>query len=183
VQFIRTTKVELEVVGVEAKAHAFEVITCSPIILDPKGECMKRQALTVASLLSVLLVAGSALAQTNTIRANVPFSFTIGEKTVPAGTYMVGRLGHSPELVILRTGDGKPCTILTSNSVENRHGANKTKLVFNHYKDQYFLSEIWIEGATSGRRMLRSTRETELARELAAAEVSSGRVEIVAALY
>jgi hypothetical protein len=144
---------------------------------------MKRQALIVASLVSLLLVAGSAVAQTNTVHANVPFSFTVGEKTVPAGAYMVGRLGDSPELVRLQTQDGKQCTILTSNSVENRHGANKTKLVFNHYKDQYFLSEIWIEGATTGRRMLRSTRETELARELAAAEVSRDRVEIVAALY
>lgn len=144
---------------------------------------MKRHALTVASLLSLLLVAGSAVAQTNTIRANVPFSFTIGEKTVPSGSYMIGRLGRSPQLVLLQTEDGKRCMIVGSNSAENHNGANKTKLVFNRYKDQYFLSEIWIQGATTGRRIPRTRREKDLARELAAAEVSSDRVELLAALY
>ena len=53
---------------------------------------MKRQAFSLISLLSLLLVAGSAIAQTSQVRANVPFNFTVGDKTLPAGTYDIGAI-------------------------------------------------------------------------------------------
>lgn len=42
---------------------------------------MKRQALSLVSLLSLLLVAGSATTQTIHVRANIPFNFAVGNKT------------------------------------------------------------------------------------------------------
>ena len=53
---------------------------------------MKRQAFSLVSLLSLLLVAGSAIAQTVHVRANIPFNFAVGSKTLPAGTYDVGTI-------------------------------------------------------------------------------------------
>jgi hypothetical protein len=145
---------------------------------------MKRHAFSLVSLLSLLLVAGSAIAQTSPVRANVPFDFTVAGKTVPAGTYTVGELGqgHSPELLLLQSKDGLHM-IIESNAAENGNGANKTKLVFNRYKDQYFLSEIWVQRATSGRHIPKTGREKELARQMASANLTEQRVEIVAALY
>ena len=145
---------------------------------------MKRQALSLVSLLSLLLVAGSAIAQTSPVQANIPFDFTVAGKTVPAGTYSVGELGqgHDPALLLLQSKDGLHM-IVESNAAENRNGANKTKLLFNRYKDQYFLSEIWVQGATSGRHLPKTGREKELAKQTASANLSHERVEIVAALY
>jgi len=54
---------------------------------------MKRQAFSLVSLLSLLLVAGSAIAQTVHVRGNIPFNFAVGNKTFPAGTYDVGTMG------------------------------------------------------------------------------------------
>ena len=51
---------------------------------------MKRQAFSLFGLLSLLLVAGSAIVQTVHVRANVPFSFAVGDKTFPAGMYEIG---------------------------------------------------------------------------------------------
>ncbi len=54
---------------------------------------MKKQALTVLSMASlfVLLAVGSAYADPGSakIRADIPFDFTVANKTHPAGTYAV----------------------------------------------------------------------------------------------
>jgi hypothetical protein len=144
---------------------------------------MKRQAISLISLLSLLLVAGSAIAQSGPVRSNVPFDFTVEGKTVPGGTYTIGHLNRSPENLLLRSEDGKVQMIVGSNAAQNLNGANKSKLIFNRYKDQYFLSEIWVQGSTSGRRIPKTKREKELAKEMASASINSERVEIVAALH
>ena len=144
---------------------------------------MKRQAISLISLLSLLLVAGSAIAQSGPVRSNVPFDFTVEGKTIPAGTYTIGHVGRGPELLLLESQDGKMHMIVGSNSAENLNGADKTKLVFNRYKDQYFLSEIWVQGANSGRHIPQTKREKELAKELASANINHERVEIVASLH
>ena len=142
---------------------------------------MKRHALSLISL-SLLLMAGSAIAQTGPVRANVPFDFTVKGKTVPAGTYTIGKLGRTPEMLLLRSNVGLNM-IVGSNAAEHQNGANKTKLVFNRYKDQYFLSEIWVQGATTGRHIPKTGREKELAKQIASANLAQERVELVAALY
>src|SRR6201997_2224217 len=51
------------------------------------GGTMKRQAFSLVSLLNLLLVAGSAIAQTVHVRGNIPFNFAVGSKKFPAGMY------------------------------------------------------------------------------------------------
>ena len=46
----------------------------------------------------------------------------------------------------------------------------------------YFLAEIWVGGATLGRELPKTSREKELAKELAS-DSTQGRVEVVASLY
>src|SRR5947209_8072160 len=58
------------------------------------GGSMKRQALSLIGLLSLLLVAGSAIGQTVHVRGYVPFSFAVGSKTLPAATYDVGSIDN-----------------------------------------------------------------------------------------
>ena len=143
---------------------------------------MKRQALSLISLLSLLLVAGLAIAQTSNVRANVPFNFAVGSKILPAGTYDIGAISSDPKMLLLKARDGNSSMIVGSNSAENPKGAEKSKLVFNRYRDQYFLAEIWVKGATSGRQLPKTSREKELAKELAQ-DLTHQRVEIVASLY
>lgn len=144
---------------------------------------MKRQALSLISLLSLLLVAGLAVAQTSHVRSNVPFNFTVGNKTLPAGTYDIRAISSSGDnTLLLQARDGNSSMMVFSNAAENVKPADKTKLVFNRYRDQYFLTEIWVEGATRGRQLPKTSREKELAKELAQ-DLTHRRVEIVASLY
>ena len=142
---------------------------------------MKRQALSLISLLSLLLVAGLAIAQSNHVRANVPFSFTVGSETLPAGTYDIRAMSSDPKVLLVQA-QGGSSIIVGSNAAESLKGAENTKLVFNRYRDQYFLAEIWVQGATRGRQLPKTSREKELAKELAQ-DLTHQRVEIVASLY
>jgi hypothetical protein len=143
---------------------------------------MKRHAFSLISLLSLLLVTGSAIAQTSNLRANVPFNFTAGEKTLPAGMYDIGSISSDRKILLLQARDGTSSMMVGSNAAEANKGADKTKLVFNRYRDQYFLAEIWVEGATRGRQLPKTSREKELAKELAQ-DLTHQRVEIIASLY
>jgi hypothetical protein len=142
---------------------------------------MKRHALSLISLLSLLLMAGLAIAQSNYMRANVPFNFTVGSETLPAGTYDIRATSSDPKVLLFQA-QGGSSIIVSSNAAESLKGAERTKLVFNRYRDQYFLTEIWVEGATLGRRLPKTSREKELAKELAQ-DLTHRRVEIVASLY
>src|ERR1700758_2204322 len=143
---------------------------------------MKRQAFSLVSLLTLLLVAGSAFAQTVHVRGNIPFNFAVGNKTLPAGTYDVGTIDHrNSKILLLEARDGNASMMVGSNAAENLKPADKTKLVFNQYGNRYFLSEIWVNGATIGRQLPKTSREKELARDVAQ-DLTQRRVEIVASL-
>jgi len=139
---------------------------------------MKRQAVSLISLLSLLLVAGSAIAQTIHVRANIPFNFAVGNKTFPAGTYDVGTIGNgNTKVLLLQSRDSNSSMMVGSNATQNLEPANKTKLVFNQYGDRYFLSQIWVVGETRGHQLQKSSREKEVATELAK-DRTQQRVEV-----
>jgi hypothetical protein len=80
---------------------------------------MKRQALSLISLLSLLLVAGSAMAQTIHVRANVPFNFAAGSKTFPAGTYDIGTIGNGDsKMLLLQARDRNSSMMVGSNAAQ-----------------------------------------------------------------
>ena len=143
---------------------------------------MKRQAVSLVSLLSLLLVAGSAIAQTVHVRADIPFNFAVGNKTYPAGAYSIGTLGdRDGKGLLLRAEDGTASMAIISNAAENRTPADKTKLVFSRYANQYFLSQVWVNGATRGHQLPKSNREKEVDKAMAR-NSSQERVEVVASL-
>ena len=144
---------------------------------------MKRQAFSIVSLLSLLLMAGSAIAQTVRVHGNIPFNFSAGGKTLPAGAYDVGTLNNGDgKMLLLQARDGNAHMIVSSNAAIATKCPEKSVLVFNRYGGQYFLSEIWVAGETSGRHLAKSSREKELAKELAG-DLRQQRVEVVASLY
>jgi len=81
----------------------------------------------------------SASAQTVAQQVTVPFEFTVGEKLLPAGTYLIK--GIQPGMVLLQNREGRAnmfSPILSTDTVNKA----SNRLIFNKYGDQYFLSEI-----------------------------------------
>jgi hypothetical protein len=91
-------------------------------------------------LLSSFALAGTASAQDHAARATVPFNFNVGDKWVPAGTYLITEDLTHPEEIFIRSEDGKTALLSLARSDDRRSGAGK--LVFMKYGDQYFLHEV-----------------------------------------
>jgi hypothetical protein len=132
---------------------------------------MKKQALTLVGVLSLVLAAGSAFAQSGEIRANVPFSFVVNHMELPAGQYSITTIGGGNEILVLRGLNNKTVQLVNANSAQANKPADRTKLVFRVYGDRYFLSQIWTAGNERGREMPKSSLESETAMDRASHDV------------
>lgn len=77
-------------------------------------------------------------------RAHIPFDFSVGNKTLPAGDYVIEMTNKSSKQNFLtiretKTGETKIVQVIP----KGINAKSKTsRLVFNRYADQYFLAEI-----------------------------------------
>ena len=132
---------------------------------------MKKNALTLIGVLSLLLSAGAAWAQSTgqTIRANIPFDFVVNRQTLPAGQYDITRYGSTGQALLIH---GNQENILAlANGARSLKPASATKLVFKSYEGRYFLSQVWVEGSTAGRQLPKSAHEAEVAMDFSPKDV------------
>ena len=134
---------------------------------------MKKQLLSVLVVLGLVVVAGSAFAQSVTVRANIPFSVSLNKETLPAGQYEIRALESAgSHALAISNPEAKIGKMFLTNPVSSRVGtSDKGKLVFKRYGDHYFLSQIWPAGSDTGRELPRSAHEAELALDYAPAKV------------
>jgi hypothetical protein len=132
---------------------------------------MKRLILQVVGVLSLLLAAGSVLAQSNTVRVDIPFNFQIGGHALPAGLYRISPLGMTSEAFAVANEKTREADVIVPNKLMVAKPSATTKLVFRAYGDRYFLSQIWIEGKDIGRALPRTAVETRIAQEQSAHDV------------
>jgi hypothetical protein len=128
---------------------------------------MKKQALKTFTMWSLLLMmtAVSVAAQSERSKITIPFSFIVGEKTLPAGQYTVEpNRRDSDQSWLFQSKDGRTSSLFTTMPVRANQTQEGSKLVFHRYGEQYFLSQIWTAGANSGRELLMPRLERELAK-------------------
>ena len=90
----------------------------------------------------------------------IPFEFTAGKMTLPAGEYRVLQEYASPALLIQRM-DRSAATFVNSNAVASNKPQAQTKLVFHCYGKRCFLAQVWRAGESRGRELLKSAQEKE----------------------
>jgi len=120
---------------------------------------MKNQVYSLVAIFGICLGFAVASAQAQApskVEVNIPFEFSAGKTTLPAGVYSVKRL--SGNNVTLRSRDGKSSVILNVPVTENSNDPNAVeRLVFARYGDQFALSQIWLT-ADSGRQVWTSKK-------------------------
>ena len=117
---------------------------------------------SILVVFAALLMAGVAQGQTTKVRAFIPFDFVVGDRAYSAGEYW---LQSTRTQGVIQIGDARDSgsVMVLSNACETLAPAEQTKLVFRRMGDNYFLSQVWVEGRTVGREFPRSQVEIKMA--------------------
>ena len=130
------------------------------------------RVIAFATLILIVTVSSSVVfAQTDRQTVvNIPFHFTVSDRAMPAGEYLVRRNRKDADTVwvIQHKKTGKAVMMLTQ-AVQANETQEDAKFVFRKYDDLYILSQFWAAGTNTGREIQISDRERELSKALAKA--------------
>jgi hypothetical protein len=101
-----------------------------------------------------------------TLRAHIPFAFTVGNQTFPAGDYRISPLSDlDPQVVEIRSADGRHARFVMTQGAPPAARGTQPQLVFDRYGARDFLHAILVPEDTGA--MLKSSRsELEAARSV-----------------
>lgn len=105
------------------------------------------------------------------MRVHIPFAFVAGGVHLPAGDYIVYHPGD-PYLVVIERDDGKARGMEYIHPSVTDPDASSTKLVFNKYGEQHFLSQVWTEPDRELHQAFKGRMEKELLAKLKPALVA-----------
>jgi hypothetical protein len=140
-------------------------------------------------LIGIAALSASAKAQSlgNRIKANIPFDFTVAGKKFAAGEYSIVRANPTAGDQVLRvsSADDRSRVLPATIPVTTLDAKDKSTLVFHRIGDEYFLAQVWLAGATTGRAFIKSRRERQLEQEqrTAAANKQGSMVETVTLVF
>jgi hypothetical protein len=85
-------------------------------------------------------------AQTKVI-ASVPFAFSVGKTTLPAGRYTITVLNQSSDRKVLqiRSMNGRSSVMVMTTGIIG-HASDNAKLVFERYRDRYVFAQAQLAG-------------------------------------
>lgn len=133
-----------------------------------KGKLALVVAVTVAAL-AISSVPAPLAAQSVGMKVAIPFDFHVGNKTLPAGTYIVNKQGDA---IQLSDSYGHSAFVL-STAIKNPSANADNQLVFSRYGEESFLSEVRWLGYSDARGMIKSTNEVALAKAFSGTSVLS----------
>jgi hypothetical protein len=147
---------------------------------------MKKSLINAGAFLCLTMMAAVASVSAQTARemtVEVPFEFTVGDATLPAGVYGVYRTSTQDQ-ILMRRRDGNGAVLIVTDAVRRGRPAVDASLEFRRYGDQYYLARIWTKGEQIGRKLAPSRRERrsvkEATRNLAQAGAKPEIVSVVA---
>ena len=143
---------------------------------------MKKQMIStiaVAIVFAILSIASVRAQNAGTVSVHIPFDFAVANRTLPAGDYYVRRTIQRAqvgvEIVNKDRSQTQHFTVLSVHGTDIQEGS---RLVFNKYGDEYFLSQVWIAGRSNGEELAKTGRERLLQREIAARSIKSERIAV-----
>jgi hypothetical protein len=131
-------------------------------------------AATVAAGTAVWTVPhASAQAFWDVVHVTLPYTVTIGEKTLPPGDYTIQQL-HEPgsPVMLIYSGDGMKfeTSALTIHAID-RVTPENTSVVLHHIGDDYYFDKIWIQGKDDGYEFPLPAKVRDREKELAKVSV------------
>jgi hypothetical protein len=124
---------------------------------------MKKQSFLMAGVLMLSSMAATQVARAqDAMVVDIPFAFTAGNATLPAGEYRVQKLDRNSAVLLVHCWDARASALVITNAAQAKETQTESKLVFNRYGNRYFLSQVWNAGSIRGRQLPISPREKEM---------------------
>jgi len=98
-------------------------------------------------------------------KVEIPFDFSVGNKTYPAGTYRITRVTPDKTVIQLNSEDGKQVVRVLTFPVRAKEIPETGKLNFRRYGKSYFLYQIWEPTDYQGRQLSKSRTERSVERD------------------
>lgn len=145
---------------------------------------MRKQTLRIAvavTLFALLCAGARAQGSNGPVKFHVPFQFSVGGETMPAGDYLVGYASRDADtpLVVIKSGDGRASRVIQMIPAGKGKARKSATLVFNRYGESYFLSQVWTTADRAGLKVRRSRSERTVEVAVGApgvtVEVAAGR--------
>ena len=137
-----------------------------------KGITMLALIVTLA-LVTAVVSANAQLANSGKVVANVPFEFSVGYKSMPAGEYSVQTIASASNGLLIQSTDGKMSALRLSDTNQASKNWAHARLVFHRYGERYFLAEVWSGADNTGHVLRQSQEETSTATELTIASANN----------
>jgi hypothetical protein len=133
---------------------------------------MRKYIALALATLAATIVAAQCYGQVTAVKAEIPFAFQVGNKSLPAGEYSIQTIqGTNEDVRMIRRIDSSAVAMAPTSPVVAKNGKPGMELVFHKYGDRYFLSEIWT-GGDLGRKLTKPALEKQLEREMSEREVA-----------
>ena len=115
---------------------------------------MLKQLVTTIILFISLTTVGPGIANAqgrNGIEVQIPFSFVVQGRTLPAGKYVVERTDPGrPNILTFRTVDRSVVRVVLAQRVEKDSPSTASYLVFIKREEKLYLFQVWTVGAMNG---------------------------------
>jgi len=141
-----------------------------------------KHIVVAAAILTVVAVAGLRTVNAQSadfMTVTIPFDFEVSNRTFQAGDYRVKRSIEGSRVVIqLMSKFDDKSIYLPIHSVRSLEIQSTSKLIFNHYGDQFFLRQVWLAGRIDGQELPKTKREQTVQRNVAMNKRKAGIIEV-----
>jgi hypothetical protein len=142
---------------------------------------MKKLTYTLIAMFALLLTAAPSFAQNKVFRADVPFSFTIGDQAFPAGNYQFERLLGRPQpgdvigMVALRNIEAHIYKVVVTSLAATTQGQPGSRLVLCRSGSRHYLAALWASGDEMGQQIAQNSTQAASASD-AGEEISLAKL-------
>jgi hypothetical protein len=128
---------------------------------------MGKQPTLMMIALSFFLMFGPSVTNAqladNEVDADIPFKFTVGDTSLPAGKYIISTPdSNDRKLLEIRGADDQIAVMFFTSAVQAPSRTGRTELVFNRCGSGEFVSQIWVEGSEFGNQLEVSRMQAKL---------------------
>jgi hypothetical protein len=127
-----------------------------------KEHLMKKKICALS--LFVLLVTVAAFGSwSEKLAVEIPFDFYVGQKAMPAGTYVINANSATGGTLTLENRT-RGRQVMVSTTPAGQSDSGKSGLVFNRLGETYFLAKVWSASSDTGRQLPVSAKQLEMAK-------------------